>query len=76
MGSGILEGRPGLHESAHSIQGHHEEVHDQQGGLWGQARQQGDRARRVDAPQLEVLKASLPHLLMSCNSIVAEHLQY
>ena len=71
----LLESGSGLHETAHSIQGHHEEVHDQQGGLWGQARQQGDRARRVNAPQLEVLKAGLPHLLMSCYPVVTEDLQ-
>lgn len=73
--SGILEGWSGLHESPDAIQCHHEEVHDQQGGLGGQAGQQGDGARRVDAPKLEVLKTGLPHFFVSCDSIVAENLQ-
>lgn len=73
---GLLEGGPGLEEAAHPIQGNHEEVHDQQGGLWGQSRQQGDGAGRVDAPQLEVLKAGLPHFLMGCHTVVAKHLQF
>jgi len=73
---GSLEGGSGSEEAAHPIQGNHEEVHDQQGGLWGQSRQQGDGAGRVDAPQLEVLKAGLPHLFMRCHTVVAEHLQF
>lgn len=70
-----LEGGAGGEEAAHAVQSHHEEVRDQQGGLGGQARQQGDGARGVDAPQLQVLKAGLPHLLMSCHTVVAEDLQ-
>lgn len=72
---GSLEGGSGSEEAANPIQGNHEEVHDQQGGLWGQSRQQGNGAGRVNAPQLEVLEAGLPHLLMRCHTVVAEDLQ-
>ena len=75
-GSGsLLEGGAGAHEAADPIQGHHEEVHDQQGGLGSQARQQADGPCTVHPSQLQVLKASLPHLLMRWHSAVAEHLQ-
>ena len=66
---------PPPHPPAKAVQGHHEEVRDQHRGAGVEARQQGDGARRVHAPQRQVVKARLTHLLVRARVAGAKHLR-
>ena len=72
---GSPEGRSGHEQAADAKYGNGEEVHHEDRWPWVQARQKGHRSCGIPAAQAQVVEAGLPHLLMCCASLVAEHLR-